>query len=114
MCAGLVLGLLFWLHYLVGGPIPAAGTFLIVTALFLFAAKSAAALCVGETLGLHLLRLEVITFECTRPSVRQRLLRVAGGLLSTITITGLLWSIADEEGLGWADHVSRTFISPAQ
>jgi uncharacterized RDD family membrane protein YckC len=70
------------------------------------------ALAGAETAGMSWTRLRLTTFEGFRPERKERLMRFAGSCLSLCTIVGLLWSLADEEGLGWQDHISRTFPTP--
>ena len=62
-----------------------------------------------ETAGMRWTRLQVMTFDGFPPDAGQRLLRFAGACLSLSTVVGLLWCLADEEGLTWTDHISRTF-----
>jgi len=56
--------------------------------------------------------LRLITFDGFPPERRQRLMRFASACLSRFTILGLAWALADEESLGWPDHISRTFPTP--
>ncbi len=70
------------------------------------------ALAGAETPGMQWTKLRLTTFEGFRPETRERLLRFAGSCLSLCTVVGLLWSLADEEGLAWQDHISRTFPTP--
>jgi uncharacterized RDD family membrane protein YckC len=65
-----------------------------------------------ETAGMRWVGLRLSTFEGFPPEPQQRLLRFAGSCLSLGTVVGLLWSLADEESLGWQDHISRTFPTP--
>jgi len=65
-----------------------------------------------ETAGMRWTQLRLTTFDGFPPERRERLLRFAGYCLSLCTVVGLLWSLADEEGLGWQDHISRTFPTP--
>jgi uncharacterized RDD family membrane protein YckC len=65
-----------------------------------------------ETAGMRWTHLRVTTFEGFSPDWKQRLARLAGSCLSFCTILGLLWIFADEEGLTWQDHISRTFPTP--
>jgi len=65
-----------------------------------------------ETPGMRWMRLRLTTFDGFRPERRERLLRFAGSCLSLGTMLGALWSLADEEGLAWQDHISRTFPTP--
>jgi uncharacterized RDD family membrane protein YckC len=65
-----------------------------------------------EPFGMRWTRLHVITFEGLPPDGGQRVLRFAGACLSLCTVVGLLWCLADEEGLTWTDHISGTFPTP--
>jgi len=65
-----------------------------------------------ETPGMKWAHLRLTTFEGDRPELRERMLRFAGSCLSFCTVVGLLWSFADEDGLAWQDHISRTFPTP--
>jgi uncharacterized RDD family membrane protein YckC len=67
-----------------------------------------------ETAGMRCTRLQVITFDGFPPDGGQRLLRFSGSCLSLCTLLGLLWCLADEEGLTWTDHISRTFPTPRE
>lgn len=62
-----------------------------------------------ETMGMRAARLRLISFDGFAPEPRHRWLRLLGSCLSYGTGLGLLWSLADEENLGWQDHISRTF-----
>jgi uncharacterized RDD family membrane protein YckC len=62
-----------------------------------------------DSVGMRWTHLRVITFDGFPPETGQRVLRFAGSCLSIFSILGALWSMADEEGLGWQDHISRTF-----
>ena len=67
----------------------------------------------GDTPGLAWCRLQVLNFHGERPTPRDRLVRFAGACLSLASGgLGFLWSVGDEEMLGWHDHISRTFPSP--
>jgi uncharacterized RDD family membrane protein YckC len=65
-----------------------------------------------ETAGMRWTHLRLITFDGFQPEPRQRTVRFLGTCLSMFSILGVLWSIADEEGLGWHDYISRTFPTP--
>ena len=67
-----------------------------------------------ETAGMRWTHLQVMTFDGFPPDGGQRLLRFAGACLSLCTVVGLLWCLADEEGLTWTDHISRTFPTPRE
>jgi uncharacterized RDD family membrane protein YckC len=62
-----------------------------------------------DSVGMRWTQLRVITFDGFPPETGQRVLRFAGSCLSLFSLLGALWSLADEEGLGWQDHISRTF-----
>jgi uncharacterized RDD family membrane protein YckC len=68
----------------------------------------------GETMGMHWTRLKLLTFDGYPPDRKQRFLRFMGSSLSLCTVIGLAWSLVDEEGLGWQDHISRTFPTPRE
>ena len=62
-----------------------------------------------ESAGMRWTHLRLITFDGFPPDTWQRVARFAGMCLSLFSVLGVLWSVADEEGLGWQDHISRTF-----
>ena len=68
----------------------------------------------GETFGMRCAQLKLVTFDGFKPDGKQRVLRFAGSCLSLCIGLGLLWSIWDEESLGWQDHISRTFPTPRE
>ena len=68
----------------------------------------------AETPGMHWTQLRLTTFDGFPPERRQRLFRFAAASLTRCTLLGLLWSLADEEGLAWQDHISRTFPTPRE
>ena len=65
-----------------------------------------------ESVGMRATHLRVVTFDGFTPDPWQRAARLAGTCLSLFSVLGILWSLADEEGLGWQDHISRTFPTP--
>ena len=65
-----------------------------------------------ESAGMQWTRLKLLNFEGFPPDRRHRLMRLAGSCLGVATGLGLLWSLVDEESLGWQDHMSRTFPTP--
>jgi uncharacterized RDD family membrane protein YckC len=72
------------------------------------------ALAGTETFGQKWVHLKLITFVGFEPEPKQRVLRFIGSCLSVCTCgLGLLWAVADEESLTWQDHISRTFLTPA-
>jgi uncharacterized RDD family membrane protein YckC len=109
-------GLLLMVFRILGGAFElnktnalAFGGMLLVTAL----AYGASWVIAGtETAGMHWMRLRLTTFDGFPPEPRQRVLRFFGCCLSSCTVLGLLWALADEEGLTWQDHISRTFPTP--
>jgi uncharacterized RDD family membrane protein YckC len=68
----------------------------------------------AETPGMQWTRLKLSTFDGFPPEKRQRILRFFGSCLSLCTGLGLAWSLVDEEGLGWQDHISKTFPTPSE
>jgi uncharacterized RDD family membrane protein YckC len=66
----------------------------------------------AQTVGQRSTRLKLLTFDGFPPERKQRLLRFFGSMLSLGTVVGMAWSLADEESLGWQDHISRTFPTP--
>jgi len=68
----------------------------------------------GETMGMRWTRLKLVTFDGFEPDPRQRWMRFVGAALSLCTVVGMAWSLVDEEGLGWQDHMSRTFPTPRE
>jgi uncharacterized RDD family membrane protein YckC len=70
--------------------------------------------CAGaESLGMQATGLKLVTFEGFPPDKRVRMIRVLGSALSLGIVIGSMWSLVDEEGLGWQDHISRTFPTPS-
>jgi uncharacterized RDD family membrane protein YckC len=65
-----------------------------------------------ESVGMRWTHLRLITFDGFPPETSQRVMRLMGTCLSIFTVLGALWSLADEESLGWQDHMSRTFPTP--
>jgi len=68
----------------------------------------------GETMGMCWTQLKLVTFDGFEPDRRQRWMRFLGSALSFCTVIGIAWSLVDEEGLGWQDHMSRTFPTPRE
>jgi len=66
----------------------------------------------AETPGMRWSQLRLTTFDGFPPYRKQRMVRFASSCLSLCIQLGLLWSLADEESLGWHDHISRTFPTP--
>jgi uncharacterized RDD family membrane protein YckC len=72
------------------------------------------ALAGAETPGMHWTQLRLTTFDGFPLERKQRLVRFLAASLTRCTMLGLLWSLADEECLGWQDHMSRTFPTPTE
>jgi len=68
-----------------------------------------AAIAGTETSGMRWTRLRLTTFDGFALEPRHRVLRMLGSCLSVCTAVGLLWSLVDEEGLAWQDHISSSF-----
>ncbi len=63
-----------------------------------------------DSVGMNWVRLRLLDFNGYRPKMRQRLVRLGVMCLGTLAAgLGLAWSLVDEEGLTWQDHVSETF-----
>jgi uncharacterized RDD family membrane protein YckC len=67
-----------------------------------------------ETAGMQCARLSVVTFDGDKPNLKHWMLRFLGSCLSHGTVLGMLWILADEEGLTWQDHISGTFPTPRE
>lgn len=66
----------------------------------------------GETPGMHAAGLRLVSFSGQPASMPQRMLRVAGALVSTGSfLFGFLWAFVDEEKLYWHDHISKTVLT---
>lgn len=66
----------------------------------------------ADTVGMRATHLRVVSFDGFTPDPWQRAVRLVGAWLSLFSVLGILWCLADEEGLGWQDHISRTFPTP--
>ncbi|MEJ7605353.1 MAG: RDD family protein [Bryobacteraceae bacterium] len=67
----------------------------------------------NDTVGLQMTGLLLLNFDGRRPTRKQRLYRIGGGLISVIaTGLGLVWALFDEERLTWHDYISKTFPTP--
>lgn len=67
-----------------------------------------------ETAGMRSMGLRLATFEGFPLERKHRIHRFVAGCLSVCTVVGHLWCLADEEGLTWHDHISRTFPTPCK
>jgi uncharacterized RDD family membrane protein YckC len=68
--------------------------------------------CLGDmdTPGAQWAGMRLLDFDGRLPTRRARARRIAGGMLSVISVgLGLLWALFDEEKLTWHDHMSGTF-----
>ncbi len=102
-------------HSLVAGFVLTRSNILILASvlpLFAFVYGLMWAIAGTDTAGMKWTRLRLTTFEGFPPERRERLLRFVGACLSRCTGGGVIWALADEEGLGWQDHISRTFPTP--
>ena len=64
----------------------------------------------SETAGTRWVGLRLVDFDGYAPGPTQRMQRLAASWLSMGAAgLGLLWGLADEEGLTWHDHISKTF-----
>lgn len=69
--------------------------------------------CNVETPGMRWFQLRLLNFDGHAPSRDQRWQRLAGSVLSIASAgLGLVWTLVDEEKLGWQDHISKTFPTP--
>src|SRR5438067_9818070 len=59
----------------------------------------------AETMGMQWTRLKLLTFDGFPPDKRQRIMRFLASTLGLCTVIGFAWSLVDEEGLGWHDHI---------
>jgi len=66
-----------------------------------------------ESAGARWTGLRFINFDGSPIDRRERAIRFAAACLSFFSAgLGVLWSLADEEGLTWHDHMSKTFPTP--
>lgn len=67
----------------------------------------------SDTPGMRSVRLRLLNFDGHEPSREQRWQRLGGSCLSLAAAgLGLVWTLVDEESLGWQDHISKTFPTP--
>src|SRR3954454_11291530 len=111
-------GLFLFMYHVVGGEFVfnknTIGVFAAVLPVLGLAYALTWAFAGADTPGMQATRLKVLTFEGFRPEKRQRIFRVLGSALSLGIVIGVMWSMVDEEGLGWQDHISRTFPTPRE
>jgi uncharacterized RDD family membrane protein YckC len=66
----------------------------------------------GNTPGMMLRGLQVVSFSGEPPTPRQLLARSAGYVLSAASfLLGFLWACWDEDHLTWHDRISRTYLA---
>lgn len=64
----------------------------------------------ADTLGMRCAGLRLVDFDGNPPSQERRYQRLLGGVISFLAAgIGLIWSLVDEDGLTWHDHISSTF-----
>ena len=62
------------------------------------------------TAGMRILGVRILTFDGHEPHWGLRLVRFLAACLGVAALgLGFLWSLMDEEGLTWHDHISKTF-----
>lgn len=109
-------GLFLGVFYLMGGQFAFdktnLGIFGAMFGLLGFAYGMCYALVGTETLGMRFGHLRLTTFDGFAPDRKQRMARFFGACITRCTLLGLFWLLADEEGLAWQDHMSRTFPTP--
>jgi uncharacterized RDD family membrane protein YckC len=109
-------GLFLGMFHFAGGQFAftkaALGMFGAMFLVIAFAYGFAFAIAGTETTGMRFAHLRLTTFDGFSPDRRQRMIRFIGACLTRSTGVGLLWCLADEEGLAWQDHISRTFPTP--
>jgi uncharacterized RDD family membrane protein YckC len=65
----------------------------------------------GITPGMQIAQLELTTFEGCVPTRRMRVQRALALILSCVSLgMGFLWSLFDEDSLGWHDRITRTYL----
>jgi Predicted membrane protein/domain len=111
----IAIGVFLVTFYLCGGEFPKFNTYV---ALGFGGAFLGVALFYGllwvltgsESAGARWTGLRYINFDGTPIDRRERAIRFAAACLSFFSAgLGVLWSLADEEGLTWHDHMSKTF-----
>jgi uncharacterized RDD family membrane protein YckC len=67
----------------------------------------------GYTPGMNFAGLGLCTFDDNMPSRPTRIKRIAALVLSLISLgMGFVWASLDQDGLGWHDRISRTYLRP--
>jgi len=66
----------------------------------------------GETPGMHMTNMSLVTFEGERPDFRRRRQRALSMIVSLISVgVGFGWALLDPDTLCWHDSISRTYIT---
>lgn len=69
----------------------------------------------GQTPGMMLRGLRVVSFDGSDPAPRQLLWRSFGYLVSGGTaLLGFLWALWDEDHLTWHNRISQTYLTPVE
>jgi uncharacterized RDD family membrane protein YckC len=111
----LAIGVFLFAFYACGGEFPKINTYVAVGfgGAFLGIALFYGLLWVltgSESAGARWIGLRFINFDGSPIDRRERAIRFAAACLSFFSAgLGVLWSLADEEGLTWHDHMSKTF-----
>jgi uncharacterized RDD family membrane protein YckC len=67
-------------------------------------------ICGCGSIGARAMRLTLISFDGTRPSLAARYRRLLATVISVSAAgVGVLWALCDEDHLTWHDHMSGTF-----
>ena len=67
-------------------------------------------ICGCGSIGARAMRLTLISFDGTRPSLAARYRRLLATFISVSAAgVGVLWALCDEDHLTWHDHMSGTF-----
>jgi uncharacterized RDD family membrane protein YckC len=67
--------------------------------------------CGGATPGMRMYGLRVAAFDGSAPAQRHLMRRSVGYVLSGSTLLlGFMWSLWDDDGLSWHDHISQTCL----
>jgi uncharacterized RDD family membrane protein YckC len=77
-----------------------------------FAYGALCAIAGRDSIGMSWVGLELHVFDGGKPDRSQRMVRFFGACMASCSGIGLLWCLADEERLTWADHISGTFPTP--
>ena len=82
----------------------------------IFALYKVAWACVDEdSLGVQWCGLQLINFDHKLPSKRERFIRMAWAVLSTLPGgIGLIWAFVEQDKLTWHDVSTRTYLSAAR